>query len=106
MSLIENTYKRLSDYNDCSSSEEFSVKYLKRSKGYYRAIKAMNREPSYVVLCNLMMELEKKIDENPRIMLYRNLSNNIASTLVSKINVRNVCSRTTFRTSVLGIKPS
>jgi hypothetical protein len=106
MSLIESTYQKLSDYNDCSSSEDFSIRYLRRSKSYYRTIKAMGKEPSYEVLCNLMMELEKKIDEYPRNMLYRNLSLNVASNLVSKINVRNVCSKTTFRTSVLGVEPS
>ena len=106
MTLIESTYQKLADYNEWKNSDEFSIRYLKRSKSYYRALKAMRKEPSYEVLCNLMMELEKRIEEQPRNMLYRNLSMNVASNLVSKINVRNVCSKTTFRASVLGVEPS
>ena len=104
MSLIETTYQRLADYNDCKNSEDFSMRYLKRSKSYYRTLKATNKEPSYEVLCNLMLELESKIDEQPRNSLYRILSMDVASSLVSKINVRNICSKTTFRTSVLGVE--
>jgi hypothetical protein len=103
MRLIESTYQRLADYNECSSSEDFSVRYLKRSRSYYRTIKATNTEPSYEVLCNLLMELEKRVDEEPRNLLYRTLSLNVASDMVSKINIKNVCSKTNFRASVIAV---
>lgn len=106
MTLIESTYQRLLDYNAVQNSEDFSTRYLKRSKSYYRSIRAMRKQPSYEAMCNLMIELEKKVDENPRSKLFRQLSTETAETLVDKINIRNVCSKTSFRVSVIGIQAS
>lgn len=106
MSLIESTYIRLKDYNEVKNSDEFSVRYLKRCKSYYRTIKAMNIQPSYEVMCNLMIELETRVEEEPRNALYRQLASDTAEMLVSNINVRNVCSKTSFRVSVIAVQPS
>jgi len=106
MTLIESTYQRLLDYNAVQNSEDFSTRYLKRSKSYYRSIKAMSKQPSYEAMCNLTIELEKKVDENPRNKLFRQLSTETAKTLVDKINIRNVCSKTAFRVSLISVEAS